>query len=139
MSMSRRTGLKPRSGWSLLLLQSKPILPTMKSTRFFARSGRNNRTSLARGVSFLDIEQPDLIKSVWCTDQHLVVTLKDGRTISVPLWWYPTLFDAKPAQRAGFEIGRYGIHWPEIDEDIELAGLLVGAKAPNAKEPIPAE
>lgn len=87
----------------------------------------------------MDIEQPDLIKSVWCTDQDLVVTMKDGRTISVPLWWYPTLFNATPAQRAEFEIGRYGIHWPEIDEDIELAGLLVGAKAPNAREPVPAE
>lgn len=87
----------------------------------------------------MDIEQPDLIKSVWCTDQDLVVTMKDGRTISVPLWWYPTLFNATPTQRAEFEIGRYGIHWPEIDEDIELAGLLVGAKAPNAREPVPAE
>ena len=85
-----------------------------------------------------DLEQPDLIDSVRCTDRDIVVVLKDGRTISVPLWWYPRLLHATPAQRARFEIGRFGIHWPEIDEDIELAGLLLGAKAPGAKPPVEA-
>jgi hypothetical protein len=84
------------------------------------------------------IDQPDLIRSVWCTDEDLVVTLKDGRTVSAPLWWYPRLLKATPAQRAAFEIGRFGIHWKEIDEDIELAGLLLGAKAPDAKAPVDA-
>jgi Protein of unknown function (DUF2442) len=82
-----------------------------------------------------DLEQPDLVESVRCTDHDLVVALKDGRTISAPLWWYPRLLRATPEQRAQFEIGRFGIHWPEIDEDIELAGLLLGAKAPGAKPP----
>jgi hypothetical protein len=85
-----------------------------------------------------DIEQPDLIASVRCTDRDLVVALTDGRTVTVPLWWYPRLFRAAPEQRADFEIGRFGIHWPEIDEDIELAGLLLGAKAPDAKPPVEA-
>jgi hypothetical protein len=83
-----------------------------------------------------DAEQPDRIASVRCTDRELFVTLRDGRTIVVPLWWYPRLLAATPRQRAAFEIGRYGIHWAEIDEDIELAGLLHGAKAPGAKPPI---
>jgi Protein of unknown function (DUF2442) len=83
-----------------------------------------------------DLEQPDLIESVRCTAHDLVVALKDGRTITAPLWWYPRLLRAAPEQRAQFEIGRFGIHWPEIDEDIELAGLLVGAKAPSAKPPV---
>jgi len=65
-----------------------------------------------------------------------VVDLKDGRTISVPLWWYPRLLNATPKQRAHFEIGRFGIHWPQIDEDLDLAGLLLGAKAPGAAPPI---
>jgi hypothetical protein len=82
--------------------------------------------------------QPDLIRSVWCTDHDLVLTLKDGRTVSAPLWWYPRLLRATAAQRAAFEIGRFGIHWEEIDEDIELAGLLAGAKAPDAKAPVDA-
>jgi hypothetical protein len=75
---------------------------------------------------------------VWCTDEDLVETLKDGRTVSVPLWRYPRLLKATPAQRAAFEIGRLGIHWEEIDEDIELAGLMVGAKAPDAEAPVEA-
>jgi hypothetical protein len=61
-----------------------------------------------------------------------MVALTDGRTLTVPLWWYPRLLRATPAQREHFEIGRFGVHWPEIDEDIELAGLLLGAKAPDA-------
>ena len=87
-------------------------------------------------MSTSDIERPDLIKSVWCTDTNLVVALVDERQVSVPLWWYPRLANATPEQRARFEIGRYGVHWDEIDEDIELAGLLIGAKAPGAKPPI---
>lgn len=83
----------------------------------------------------LDIGRPDLIKSVWCTDQDLVVSLTDGRTLSVPLWWYPRLFKATAVERARFEIGSFGIHWPGIDEDIELSGLLAGAKAPDARDP----
>ena len=82
-----------------------------------------------------DIEQPDLIASAWCTDKDLVVTLKDGRTVTIPLWWYPRLMGATPEQRARLDIGRFGLHWEEVDEDIELAGLLIGAKAPGAKEP----
>ena len=64
-----------------------------------------------------------------------MVSLKDGRTIMVPLWWYPRLLEATPDERAKVEIGRFGLHWPAIDEDIELAGLLVAAKAPGVKEP----
>jgi hypothetical protein len=83
-----------------------------------------------------DLGQPDLIESVRCVARDLVVSLRDGRTIGAPLWWYPRLFRATPAQRTRFEIGRFGIHWEEIDEDIELAGLLLGAKAPSAKPPV---
>jgi Protein of unknown function (DUF2442) len=89
-------------------------------------------------MTTLELEQPDLIRSVSFTNDALVVSLKDGRTVSAPLWWYPRLFRATPAQRAKFEIGRFGIHWDEIDEDVELAGLLVGAKAPDAKLPVEA-
>ena len=87
-------------------------------------------------MSTSDVEQADLIKSVWCTDTDLVVALHDGRRVTVPLWWYPRLLNATPEQRAKAEIGRFGIHWEDIDEDIELAGLLSGAKAPDAKPPI---
>ncbi|MDM8011956.1 MAG: DUF2442 domain-containing protein [Parasphingorhabdus sp.] len=66
-----------------------------------------------------------------CSDDSLIVDLMDGRTISVPLAWYPRLRGATTEQRAHWEIagGGYGIHWPEIDEDLSTEGLLRGAPA----------
>lgn len=65
-------------------------------------------------------------------DARLVVDLMDGRTIAVPLAWYPRLANATPQQRNHWELagGGYGIHWPDIDEDLSTEGLLRGAKAP---------
>jgi len=69
-----------------------------------------------------------------CDDHSLIVDLMDGRTISVPLAWYPRLFNATPEQRANWETcaAGYGIHWPDIDEDLSTEGLLRGAPAPRA-------
>ena len=69
-----------------------------------------------------------------CDDHSLIVDLMDGRTISVPLAWYPRLFKATPEQRSNWETcsGGYGIHWPDIDEDLSTEGLLRGAPAPKA-------
>jgi hypothetical protein len=55
-----------------------------------------------------------------------VVHLQDGRSLTVPLEWFPRLRDATPEQRSHYEMsGRgYGIHWPDIDEDISVPGLL---------------
>ncbi|MBP2315123.1 DUF2442 domain-containing protein [Azospirillum soli] len=74
------------------------------------------------------------IKSVSLDDERLTVDLKDGRSIAVPLAWYPRLFDATPEQRRNWEIagGGYGIHWPDVDEDLSTEGLLRGAPAPRA-------
>ena len=54
------------------------------------------------------------------------VDLEDGRTIGVPLAWFPRLFHATPSQRLDFFLSRSGIHWDEIDEDISIAGLIAG-------------
>ena len=66
-----------------------------------------------------------------CTDDDLIVDLMDGRTVSVPLAWYPRLLKASAAQRAQWEksAAGYGIHWPAIDEDLSTEGLLRGAPA----------
>jgi Protein of unknown function (DUF2442) len=70
-------------------------------------------------------------------DDALSVSLRDGRVISVPLAWYPRLLNATPGQRNNWKIagGGYGIHWPEIDEDLSTEGLLRGAPAPKAHAP----
>lgn len=68
-------------------------------------------------------------------DAHsLIVDLMDGRTISAPLAWYPRLANATEGQRANWEKsgGGYGIHWPDIDEDLSAEGLLRGAPAAKA-------
>jgi hypothetical protein len=54
------------------------------------------------------------------------VELTDGRTLGVPLVWFPRLLHASPAQRERVELSRIGLHWEEIDEDISVAGLLAG-------------
>src|SRR5947209_5177624 len=61
--------------------------------------------------------------------------MKDGRTITVPLAWYPKLFNASPDQRKNWRIsgGGYGIHWADLDEDLSTEGLLRGAPAPAPK------
>jgi len=60
------------------------------------------------------------------TDDSLVVTLEDGRILSVPLEWFPRLRDASPKARRNWRlVGKgYGIHWPALDEDISVPGLL---------------
>ncbi len=73
------------------------------------------------------------VATVEVTEDVLVVGLMDGRTISVPLAWYPRLLNASPAQRQNWRIagGGYGIHWPDVDEDLSTEGLLRGAPAPR--------
>ena len=67
------------------------------------------------------------------TDDKLSADLIDGRTITVPLAWYPKLLHATAAQRSNWRIagGGYGIHWPDIGEDLSSEGLLRGAPAPR--------
>jgi len=64
----------------------------------------------------------------------LVVDLADGRQIAVPLAWFPRLLHATEEQRSNWELlgAGEGIHWPDIDEDISVAGLLRGTPAPEA-------
>jgi hypothetical protein len=65
--------------------------------------------------------------------ERVSVDLADGRTIIAPLTWYPRLAAARQEQRDKWQIsgGGYGIHWPDIDEDLSVEGLLLGAPAPR--------
>lgn len=77
------------------------------------------------------------VAAVEISDDALSVALMDGRTISVPLAWYPRLLHATAAQRSNWQIagGGYGIHWPDVDEDLSTEGLLRGAPAPRQSVP----
>lgn len=70
-----------------------------------------------------------LAKSVAFDDEMMHVSLTDGRQISVPVIWFPLLRSATAEQRKKYEIGGGGtsLHWPEIDEDLSVAGLMAGA------------
>ena len=68
-------------------------------------------------------------RTVEFSASELVVTLVDGRKIVTPLDWYPRLKSASAAQRMNYEIMPMGIHWPAIDEDLSIAGMLKGRSA----------
>ena len=75
-------------------------------------------------------------QTVSVTDESLTVELADGRTIIVPLAWYPRLWHGAPRERKRFEIfgdGSY-IHWPALDEDLTVAGLLTGQRSGESPE-----
>lgn len=78
------------------------------------------------------------VLDVQFTDDSLNVSLRDGRVISVPLTWFPRLLNATPQQRQNWTIGGggYGIHWPDVDEDLSTEGLLRGAPAPRTSQPV---
>lgn len=81
----------------------------------------------------LALNADERVASVEFCEEFLVVGLKDGRRISVPVEWYPRLARASREQLANWEIcgSGYGIHWPDLDEDLSTEGLLRGAPAPD--------
>ncbi len=87
-------------------------------------------------MSTLDNELMVSVVGVETTEDTLSVRLMDGRTISVPLVWYPRLLNATPEQRKNWRVigGGYGIHWEDVDEDIGTEGLL--RRAPAPRQPI---
>jgi hypothetical protein len=87
-----------------------------------------------------EAENRNQIADVRFDPERMHVLLRDGREISVPLWWYPRLLKATPQQRERWEIAPFGdaLHWEEIDEDLDVQGFLIGAKAPDAKAPVEA-
>jgi len=78
-------------------------------------------------MTTLEIDVGDLrARAVEFTSDELVVTLRDGRKIATPLAWYPRLKGATAEQRANYEIMSMGIHWPDLDEDLGIIGMLKG-------------
>jgi Protein of unknown function (DUF2442) len=89
------------------------------------------------GMNSSERRPGERVRGARFTKDVLVVDLLDGRTISVPLVWYPRLLSATPEQRANWLVagGGFGIHWPDVDEDVSTDGLLRGAPAPRGSAP----
>jgi len=81
-------------------------------------------------MSTLTIEHEPLATDVRFTDSMLQVTLDDGRELAVPVEWFPRLRDASPAERVNWRLIGHGegIHWPDLDEDVSILGLLAGRR-----------
>ena len=79
-------------------------------------------------VSLLNNNPPPDVVAVHCTDDRLTFDLEDGRSVSVPLAFYPSLLLAKPADRAVFEICHSSVRWPKLDVDLSSDCLLRGAR-----------
>ena len=77
-----------------------------------------------------------LADDVRVTDEELIVELADGRTVSVPITWFPRLLHGKPTERANWRlIGRgEGVHWPDLDEDVSVEDLLAGHGSGETQE-----
>src|ERR1700732_4890815 len=85
-------------------------------------------------MTILAVTADERVVDVKFAKDSLSVALRDGRTITVPLAWYPRLLHASKAERKNWRVAGagYGIHWPDIDEDLSTEGLLRGAPAPRA-------
>jgi hypothetical protein len=77
------------------------------------------------------VEANPRAQDVLVTEDELTVSLADGRRVSVPLAWFPRLLHASPAQRSNWQLlgDGEGIHWPDVDEDLSVAGILRGTPA----------
>ena len=87
-------------------------------------------------ISTVEAEPSAFAESVRVTNDRLVVALRDGREISVPLSWYPRLSHGEPQEHQNWElIGRgMGIHWPDLDEDISIQNLVLGQPSSESQE-----
>lgn len=98
-------------------------------------SARNSKTKVNKKKLLRSyVPTSALAKKVEFDDEMMQVTFTDGRVLSAPLVWFPALREATPAQRERYEIGGGGIslHWPDLDEDLSIAGLMAGVDERSA-------
>ena len=118
--------------------ESRKILDTVGKSCVNWNALLANTSSCCVGNGMNSVEAiltPTKAVRVAVSDDTLTVDLEDGRTISVPIVWYPRLAYATPLERSNFEIAGagYGIHWPDLDEDIGVDGLLLGKRSTESQ------
>jgi len=129
----------PNSGLSLSRWRAIWGSVRLNYARWSGCCGSINKDYWSSGMPTTDIRPGERVKDAHLTEDTLSVDLMDGRTITVPLVWYPRLLHATPQQRMNWRVcgGGYGIHWPDVDEDLSSEGLLRGAPAPRGRLAVP--
>jgi len=86
-------------------------------------------------MAFSAAESTQRAVAVTIDNDTLSVDLSDGRSIAIPLAWYPRLAHAEPAERANWRLiaGGEGIHWPDLDEDVPVSALLAGKHSAESR------
>jgi len=126
--IAARLGLEYRDGWFIRPSRGGPPITNELVQQLLEEA--DLKDAGLKPPTTVQIDVGDLrARSVEFTATELVVTLADSRKIVTPLDWYPRLQRATGAQRANFEIMPMGIHWPAIDEDLSIAGMLKGQRA----------
>jgi hypothetical protein len=117
-----------------LTLASDYGFPPQELGRIQALIRTQNERIAMRGSNTANEAGP-FIREVQVTDDEIVAVLSDGRKISVPLAWSWRLSEATQVQRANFRLigGGEGVHWPDVDEDISVSGMLHGIPATDRK------
>ncbi len=87
-------------------------------------------------MSTLRVEREVFAESVGFSENSMIVYLDDGRSVSVPLAWYPRLHGGTPTERENFELigDGEGIHWPDLDEDISVEGIIAGRRSAESAD-----
>ena len=82
-------------------------------------------------MTTLVLEKEPVVANVTTTEERLIIDLDDGRSIAVPLQWYPRLLHASPKERNNWQLlgDGYAIEWPDLDEHIGIEGLLAGRRS----------
>ena len=107
------------------------LRPSLGFESDFAKIEATNMSGTISG----EIATPRIL-AISLNEDYLILELEDGRILSVPIAWYPRLVHGTEAERQNFQISSagFGIHWPELDEDIGVAGLLLGKKSTESPE-----
>jgi mRNA-degrading endonuclease toxin of MazEF toxin-antitoxin module len=118
----------------------KPLLASFEATLIRRKLGRLTQPDLAAVRSLFARILMNLgelrVQDVRFDGNNLIVDLADGRTLTVPLAWFPRLFHATPAERANWRQigGGIGIHWPDLDEDIAVEDLILGRPSGESQD-----
>jgi hypothetical protein len=122
----------PNSGWNRSRWLQQVGFPLPNSGRSSVSCWRIESAFWRHGMSSSVVEAVPRAQEIGVTEDELIVSLVDGRRISVPLAWFPRLLHATPAQRANWQLlgDGEGIHWPDVDEDLSVTGILRGTPPP---------